>query len=139
MSKKMASVLIGYGALLAIVLVLLKRSSAEAGTFLIAAGLAGAAFCAAWGGVSLAGHRGRTFPVLVLIALAFSFLAQTFDAWWKLLTTVNGELFAPLLLSLGFLFTLGVLVYLLYAERPASFWTGRGAHDSKPPNRPPLN
>jgi hypothetical protein len=125
MSKKMAVVLIGYGAALAVLSVLLKQRGSETGTFLIAAGLAGAAFCAGWGAVSVASPRGRTWPVLVLIALAFAFLAQSVDGWSNSLGKVDGDVVTPVLLSLGFLLTVGMLAYLLYAERPASMWTGR--------------
>jgi hypothetical protein len=131
----MASVLIAYGALLAIFSFLLGQNSAQAGTFLIVAGLAGAVFCAAWGAISVASHRGRAWPVLVLIALTLVYLGATVNVWWESFPKGNRDLLTPVLLSFCFLCTLGVLAYLLYAERPPSFWTGR--RESNPaPSRP---
>jgi uncharacterized membrane protein (UPF0136 family) len=122
----MAIFLIVYAVVLAILSILLERLT-ETRSVSVIAGLLGACFCGAWGFASVLVVRGRTWPVLVLIALALIFLAQTVNAWWPV-----KDLLPPILLSLCLVLTMAILVYLLYGERDPSFWTGRAAPNAAP-------
>jgi hypothetical protein len=127
----MATVLIIYAAVLATVSIFLARITDAPRAVPVVAGLLGASLCGAWGLASMVSHRGRALPVLLLIALSFIFLSQAVNAWWD--SRAVEHLLPRILLSLSFLSTIGILVYVLYAERPASFWTGRAGSTPTPP------
>lgn len=127
----MAGVLVCYGALLAALSILLKLDKGYPLHLVAFAGLAAAVLSMGLGIGARTRHHNRTWPVLVLIATAVVFLMQTIHLWWEFFAR-DVPVFPVLLSSLCLLLTFGVLIYVLYAERPPGYWTGR--RESAPGN-----
>jgi hypothetical protein len=126
MSKKMAGFLIMYGAGIAVpsLLLLLAEGPGRHVTIPASAGLAAAVFSISWGVAATFGQRGRALPVFILIIASVVLLMHTVSLWFGFFGK-DARLQTTALVSESFLLTFGFLVYLLYAERPPFFWTGR--------------
>src|SRR5688500_18406857 len=124
MSRKTASILIIYGAAIAALSLLLNLNRGPHVTVPASAGFEVALFFLAWGGAGSSPPRARCWPVFALFIATAVFLMYSVNLWWEFFE--EGPPFLPVgLISLSLLLTFGVLTYLLYAERPPDFWTGR--------------
>ena len=118
----MASILVGYGCVVAgLALVLQQVAPALAEVFFLA-GLIAGGLSVLWGIVALAGHKRRVGAVLTLIALALVLLTQVVPAWSASASETPGKLPGALVLTLLMLMTVGMLMYLLHGERPPEFY-----------------
>jgi hypothetical protein len=131
MSKKMAGFFIIYGTGIAVPSLLLL--TLDPGRHVIvpaSAGLVAAVFSIAWGVAATFSERSRAWPVFILIIASVVLLMHTVSLWFEFFGN-DARLLTVALLSLSLLLTFGFLVYLLYAERPPSFWTGRNDPSSE--------
>jgi uncharacterized membrane protein len=93
-------------------------------------GLSVAVFSLARGVAGTFSPRARGWPVFALVIATAVFLMYTVNLWWEFFEASTR--FLPVaLVSVSLLPTFGVLAYLLYAERPPGFWTGRDASSTK--------
>lgn len=122
MSKKMGSIVVGYGILLAVLAFVLQQVSPTLAKVTFIAGLAAGGLSIIWGIVGLVGHKRRTGAMLTLIALAFVLLTQVVDAWSVSSSEAPGKLAGALLLTLLMLLTVGMMMYLLHGERSPEFY-----------------
>jgi hypothetical protein len=129
MSKKMASLLIGYGLVLAGLSLVVQNIAPAFGRIAFFAGLAGGGFSLLWGVAALAGLRGRVWAMLTAMATAFVLLTQAVHVWMASSGEGAGSLTVCLLVTSMFLLTVGMLMYLLHGERPPEFYQGRKAAD----------
>jgi hypothetical protein len=118
MSKKMASILLAYGAALVVLGFLVQQNaSAFAGITLIA-GITGGGLSILWGIVALIGYKRRTWAILTMVPVTVVLLTQVVHAWLGGSISLTGRL----LLTVMFLMTMGMLLYLLHGERPPEFY-----------------
>lgn len=118
----MAGVLILYGVLLAGLGFLVQNRAPAFGriTFIIA--LLGGGFGLLWGVVALAGLKGRVGATLSTIAVTAALLSQVVHVWTGSASEGDFTQTVRWVVTAMFLLTLGVLVYLLHAERPPEFY-----------------
>jgi hypothetical protein len=136
MSKKMASVLIAYGGVLAGLGFVLQQVAPGFGKVTFIAGLGGGGLCLLWGIAAVAGLKGRSWSVLTTIAAALVLLSQTLPAWMASSGEGSTSLTVRLLVTAMMLLTIGMLVYLLHGERPPEFYqTGTTRRDNPFANR----
>jgi hypothetical protein len=122
MSKKMASIVMAYGVVLATLGFVVQQVAPALAQVSFVTGLAGGGLCVVWGLVALAGHKRRVGAILTLIALMLVMLGQVIPAWSSVGGETSGNLAASLLLTFLVLLTVGMLMYLLHGERPAEFY-----------------
>jgi hypothetical protein len=132
MSKKMASILIAYGVVLAGLGFLLHQTAPAFGKVTFIAGLAGGGLCLLWGIAALAGLKGRSWAVLTAIATALVLLSQTVPAWMGSGNEVAGAVTVRLLVTVMMLLAIGVLMHLLHGERPPEFYERGANHRADP-------
>lgn len=129
MNKKMAGILITYGAGLAGLGFVLQQATPAVGKIAAITGFTGGGLCLIWGIAALAGLKGRAWAVLTTIAVAFVLLSQTVHVWTSPSET-TGSLAVRLLLTAMTLLTIGMITYLLHGERPPEFYqTGTTLRD----------
>jgi len=134
MSKKMAGVIMAYGAVLAALGLAVRSVAPELARITSITGIAGGGLCVLWGLVALAGHKRRVWTVLTLIAVLAVVLSQTVQAWLAS-TDKSGTVAGALLLTLILLLTVGMLLYALHGERPPEFYTSETVRRDRPPSR----
>jgi hypothetical protein len=122
MSKKMGSIVVGYGILLAVLAFVLQQIAPALAKVAFITGLVAGGLSVLWGIVGLAGHKRRTWAVLTLIPAAFVVLTQVVHAWSASASATPGKLAGALLLTVLMLMTVGMLMYLLHGERPPEFY-----------------
>lgn len=125
MSKKMASIILAYGVALAALSLFIRQIAPAFAKVILITGMAGGGLCGLWGMVALAGHKGRAWTVLTMIAVSFVLLSQVVQVW--MVSTDATGLTGRLVLTLMFLMTVGTLVYVLHGERPPEFYDSGGA------------
>jgi hypothetical protein len=130
MSKKMASVLIGYGFVLAGLGLVLQNIAPAFAKITFIASLAGGGLCLLWGVAALAGLKGRAWAILNAMAAGFMLLSQAVHVWMESSSGGSANLAVRLLLTAMMVLTIGMLIYLLHGERPPEF-------DHPGPTRPP--
>lgn len=134
MSKKMAGVIMAYGAVLAALGLAVGSVAPELAKITSITGIAGGGLCVLWGLVALAGHKRRAWTVLTLIAVLVVVLSQTVQAWMAS-TDKSGSVAGALLLTLMLLLTVGMLMYVLHGEHPPEFYTSEPVRRSSLPSR----
>ena len=122
MGKRMASIMIVYGILLALLSFTIQRVAPAVGKAIFVAEMAGGGLCVVWGIVAMAGHKRRTWAIFTLIALMIIALGQVVLAW-STFVEVDGSSIGPLLLTLVLLLTMATLIYLVHGERPPEFYS----------------
>jgi hypothetical protein len=132
MSKRMASILIAYGVVLAGLGFVRHQIAPGFGNVTFIAGVAGGGLCLLWGIAALAGRKGRSWAVLTTVAMAFVMLSQTVPAWMVSAGEGSETLTVRLLVTTLMLLTIGMLMYLLHGERPPEFYQ-KGAHHRADP------
>ncbi len=123
MSKKMASIVIAYGILLALVSFAIQQVAPALAKVIFVAGLAGGGLCVVWGIVAMAGHKRRAWALLTLIVIMIVVLSQVVPAWSTVGGETPGSLAGSLLLTFLMLLTLALLMYLVHGERPPEFYS----------------
>jgi len=135
MSKKMAGILIAYGAGLAGLGFVLQQTPPAFGRVTTITGFVGGGLCVVWGVAALAGLKGRAWAVLTAVCVAFVLLSQTVHVWTAPSDAI-GNLAVRLLLTAMTLLTVGTITYLLHGERPPEFYqTGTARRDNQFSNR----
>ena len=122
MSKKMASIILAYGLTLAALSLLIQPFAPAFAKTILITGAAGGGLCVLWSIVALKGHQRRTWAVLTTIAVAFVTLSQAVQAWLAFSEAASTSLTGRLVVTLMFLMTVGMLLYLLHGERPPDFY-----------------
>lgn len=123
----MAGILIAYGVVLAGLGLILQKIAPAVGRVAFFAGVAGGALSLVWGVAALAGLKGRVWATLSAIAMIVVLLTQAVSVWT---TSATGGTIR-LVVTVMFLMTMGMLLYLFHGERPPEFYE-RGAtrHDN---------
>lgn len=132
MSKKMAGIIVAYGVALAVFGFLVQQSAPAFGKITFITGIAGGGLCVLWGIVAFAGNKRRTWAVLTMIAVTVVLLTQVVQAWLASTDTASTNLTGRLVLTLIFLLTMGMLLYVLHGERPPEFYDPGTARREKP-------
>jgi hypothetical protein len=128
MSKKMASILLAYGIALAALSLLIQQIAPAYAKLIGIIGIAGGGLSVLWGIVALTRHKRRAWAVLTMIPLTFLTLSQTIRGW-----VASISLTGQLVLTLMFVMTVGMLMYLLHGERAPEFYsTGTTRRDNSP-------
>ncbi len=122
MSKKMGSIVVGYGLLIAVLAFTLQQVSPPLARVTFIASLVAGGLSVIWGIVGLAGNKRRTWAMLTLVALAFVLLTQMVDAWSASASETPGKLAGALLLTFLMILTVGMMMYLMHGERPPEFY-----------------
>lgn len=122
MSKRMASILLAYGVALTGLSILLRQIAPAFAKVTFIAGLLGGGLCVLCGIVAFAGHKGRTWAVLTMIAVLIVLLTQVVQAWLAASDASAISLVGRLVPTVMFLMTMGMLLYLLHGERPPEFY-----------------
>jgi hypothetical protein len=123
MSKKMASIVLGYGLFLTVMGLVVRSVTPEQGKITFITAFAGGGLLVLCGIAALAGHKRRTWTVLTAIPIIYFFLSQTVLAWMPS-TKGAGNTLAAWLITLMLLLTLGFLLYVLHGERSPDFYKG---------------
>jgi len=122
MSKKMGSIVVAYGVLIAVLAFTLQQVSPSLAKVTFIAGLVAGGLSILWGIVGLAGHKRRTWVMLTLVAFSFVLLTQVIDAWSASASETPGKLAGALLLTLLMFLTVGMMMYLMHGERSPEFY-----------------
>jgi len=129
MSKKMASILIAYGALLAGLGFLLQQIVPVLGKPTNITVFAGGGLCVLWGVAALAGLKGRAWAVLTTSAVLLLMLGELIHGWTTSADGVSSLTVRLIVTAMGLL-TMGMLMYLLHGERSPEFYqTGATRQD----------
>jgi len=118
----MASILLTYGAALAGLSFVVQQIAPAFAKVTFVAGMAGGGLSVLWGIVAFAGKKRRTWAVLTMIAVTVVLLTQVVQAWLTSTDTTSTNLTGRLVLTLMFLMTMGMLLYVLHGERPPEFY-----------------
>jgi peptidoglycan/LPS O-acetylase OafA/YrhL len=141
MSKKMASIIMAYGGVLAALGFVVRSLAPELANIPFLIGLVGGGLCLLFGLVALIGLQRRVWTILTLVIIALTDLGQVVPAWMSL-SEKPGTLAGALLLTLMLLLTVGMLMYLLHGERTPEFYKREPvrpdglADGGKQPSRP---
>jgi hypothetical protein len=135
MSKKMASVIAAYGVVLAALGLIIQQTAPALAQVIFTTGMAGGGLCVLWGIVAFAGHKRRVWVVLTLIAVAAVVLHQMVHAWSVSTDATSISLMGRFVLTLMFLMTVGMLMYVFHGERPPEFYDPKAARRDKPSSR----
>lgn len=135
MSKRMASVIAIYGIVLAALSLFIQQTAPAFTHVVFVTGLAGGGLCVLWGIVAFAGHKRRVWAVLTMIAVAVVMLSQVVHAWSVSTDATSMSLLGRLVLTLMFLMTIGMLMYVLHGERPQDFYFPKAARRDNPASR----
>ena len=120
MSKKMASIILANGVVLAGLSIFIQQTAPAFAKVTLITAIAGGALCVVWSIVALAGHQRRTWAALTLIAVTVILLSQAVQAWVASSDATN--LPGRLVLTIMLLMTMGMLLYVLHGERPPEFY-----------------
>jgi hypothetical protein len=132
MSKKMASILLIYGITLAALSLFIQQLAPPFAKVTLLAGIAGGALSVLWGILALAGHKGRAWASITMIAVTVVMLSQVVQAWLASTDATSTSLAGRLVLTLMLLMTFGLLLYVVHGERPPEFYDPGAAHREKP-------
>ena len=114
----MAFILLAYGVALAGLSLVVQQIAPAFAEVTFSAGIAGGGLSVLWGIVAFTGHKRRTWAILTMIAVTVVLLTQVVQAWLGESTSLTGRL----VLTLMFLMTMGMLLYLFHGERPPEFY-----------------
>lgn len=131
----MASVLIAYGGLLAGLGLVLHHVAPVSGKVTFIVGLAGGGLSLLWGLTGLAGLKRRVWACLSAISTLVVLLSQAVHVW---MTTVSAEgisMTMRLVVTVMFMMTMGMVLYLFHGERPPDFYSSRTARRDNPSSR----
>lgn len=118
----MASILIAYGVVLTGLGLILQNLAPTIGRVAFIAGVAGGGMSLVWGVAALAGFKGRTWAMFSVAAAAIALLSQTIHLWMPSSDDVASNLAVRALVTVMFLMTIGIVMYLLHGERPPEFY-----------------
>lgn len=125
----MALIILAYGIGLAALSLIIQRIAPAVANVILITGIAGGGLSMLWGVVALTGQKRRVWAALTLTAVAFVTLSKTVEAWMASTEAESTSLVGRLVLTLMLLMTVGMLIYLLHAERPPASYT------TSPPDR----
>ncbi|MBI3850528.1 MAG: hypothetical protein HY298_09710 [Verrucomicrobia bacterium] len=111
----MALYVLTHGVGLIALALLTHRVAPEMARVTLITGLAGGGFCALWGVFGLLGHRRRVGAVLTLIPVSLVLLTQAVSGWMERGAGKSESLFAPSLMTVMLVTSVGVLTYVLHA------------------------
>jgi hypothetical protein len=134
MSKKMASIIMGYGLLLAVLGLAVRAVTPEKGTSAFIVGITGGGLCLLCGIAAWTGHRRRIWTVLTGMAVALILLTQTVQAWFPS-ADKSGSVAGAWLLTFMLLLTVGLLMYALLGERPQEYYSQETPRRDNAPSR----
>jgi hypothetical protein len=132
MSKKMASVIGAYGVVLAALSYFIQQTAPASAQVVFITGMAGGGLCVLWGIIAFAGHQRRVWAMLTMIAVAVVMLSQVVHAWSVSTDATSMILMWRLVLTLMFLMTVGMLMYVLHGEHPPEFYDPKAARRDNP-------
>jgi hypothetical protein len=135
MSKKMASVIAAYGVVLAALGLIIQQTAPAFAQVVFLTGVAGGGLCVLWSLIAFAGHKRRVWAMLTMIPVAVVMLIQVVHAWSASNDATSMSLTGRLVLTLMFLMTVGMLMYVLHGERPPEFYDSGTARRDKPSSR----
>lgn len=135
MSKKMASVIAAYGVVLAALGLIIQQIAPALAQVVPLTGMAGGGLCVLWGIVAFAGHKRRAWALLTMVAVAVVMLIQGVHAWSVSADATSMSLMGRLVLTIMFLMTVGMLMYVVHGERPPEFYDSGTARRDKPSSR----
>lgn len=118
----MASLVILYGVLTVGLGFLIERIAPRLGNTTFVMDLAIGSICILLGTIGLAGHKRRVWIIFTLIVSAFVLLSRVISAWGGSGDRVSENTASPLLLTLMFLLTVIMLMYLFHGDRPPEFY-----------------
>jgi len=127
----MASIIVAHGVVLAALGFLVQQSAPALVRITFITGIAGGGLSVLWGIVAFAGHKRRTWAILTMIAVTVVLLTQVVQAWLGASISLTGRL----VLTLMFLMTMSMLLYLFHGERPPEFYTSGTARRDHSPSR----
>jgi hypothetical protein len=81
MSKKMAGVIMAYGAVLAALALVVRSVAPELAKSTFITGVAGGGLCVLCGIVAIVRYKRRAWAVLTMIAVTFVMLSQVVEVW----------------------------------------------------------
>ena len=128
MSKKMASILLAYGVAFAGLSLLVQQIAPVFAKVTFVAGMVGGGLSVLWSIVAFAGHKRRAWAILTMIAVTIVLLTQVVQAWVGAPTSLTGRL----VLTVMFLMTMSMLLYLFHGERPPEFYDRGTARRENP-------
>jgi hypothetical protein len=135
MSKKMASIILAYGIVLATLSLVIQKITPVSAKAIVITGIAGGGLCVLWGIVALTGYTRRAWAVLTMIAVAVVLLIQVVQAWLVSADETSLSLTGRLVLTFMLPMTVGMLIYLLYGGRPPEFYDPGAALRESPSSR----
>jgi hypothetical protein len=119
MNSKMALYVLTHGVGLIALALLIHRVSPETARVTMITGLVAGGLFALWGVLGLLGHRRRVGAVLTLIPTCLVLLKQAVDAWMGPGTGKSESLLASALVTVMFVASVGMLMYVLNAGENA--------------------
>ena len=128
----MASAVIAYGVLLAVLSFLIHQAATAPSKITLVTGIVGGGLSVLCGIVALAGYKRRTWAVLTTVAVTFVMLSEVVQAWMPTPTAESPSLVLRLLLSLMLLMTVGMTMYLVHGERSPEFYSTADRRESTP-------
>lgn len=127
----MASVLIAYGVVLTGLGLILQNLAPTLVRVAFIAAVAGGGLSLVWGVAALAGFKGRTWATFSVAVAAIVLLSQTIHFWMPASEDAASNLAVRALVTVMFLTTIGIVMYLLHGERPPEFYQpGKDAHSN---------
>src|SRR5688500_11805765 len=121
MSKRMAGIIIAYGALLAILGVLHRRIAPETGNLTVVSGVCGGVIAIVCGVIACLRSVCRVWIILTVAIAAFILMAQTVGSWGQ--SSEKRNLNEALLHTVMFVITAAMLKYTMHGERPPGFFS----------------
>lgn len=126
----MVGILISFGVVLACLGLVVGKIAPAVERVAFITGLVGGGLSVLWGIATLAGMKGRKWPILTVIGTIVVLLTRAVHVWTTSSAAAGGTA-VRLVVTLMFFMTMGVLLYLFHGERPPEFYErGRVRHDA---------
>ena len=119
MNSKMALYVLTHGVGLIALALLIHRVAPETARVTLITGLVAGGLCGLWGVLGLLGHRRRVGAVLTLIPTCLVLLTQAVNGWMGTGTGKTESLLASVLVTVMFMASVGMLMYVLHAGENA--------------------
>ena len=129
----MASILLAYGVVLAGLSFLVQRVAPAFAKVTFIAGISGGGLSLLWSIIALAGYQRRTWAILTTFTVEVVLLTQVVPAWLDTSTSLMGRL----VLTLLFLMTVSMLLYLFFDKSPPEKAHGENPFSPDDCSQPP--
>lgn len=131
MSNKMAGILIGFGIVLAGLGLAVQKTAPAMERVAFIAGVAGGGLSLLWGVAALAGLKSRQGAILTAIATIAVLLIRGVHVWTTSMEAEGGALLR-LVVTMMFVMTTGMLLYLFHGERAPEFYQRAASRHDDP-------